>query len=157
MLFRCLILSHNYMKIKLCISDPEDVLGFVLGELDFHLDNGNNLTTDDENQFDKVDNSQDNCFNNVLNQTSSSVDEPNFVNTDACLMNSLLNDNNSEDKKRKIKSDVRPKGKELQHQVVKKLELLVTRGHRVVLLFDALNRLVSGGKTNKVMPFFSTI
>ena len=52
--------------------------------------------------------------------------------------------------KSKAKEKSRPKGKELQHQVVQKLEKLVEKGHRVVLVFDAVNRLVAANKISQV-------
>ena len=56
----------------------------------------------------------------------------------------------SDDKKQKSKAEHRPKGKELQHQVVKKLEKVVEGGQRVLLVFDAVNRLVVACRTSKV-------
>ncbi|XP_076442527.1 uncharacterized protein LOC143281281 [Babylonia areolata] len=56
-----------------------------------------------------------------------------------------------EDGKTKTKEESRPKGRELQHQVVKMLERLVEKGHRVVLVFDAVNRLVQANKTSQTL------
>ena len=56
----------------------------------------------------------------------------------------------SDDEKQKSKAEHRPKGKELQHQVVKKLEKVVEGGQRVLLVFDAVNRLVVACRTSKV-------
>jgi hypothetical protein len=54
-----------------------------------------------------------------------------------------------DERKEKKKKDNRPTGKELHYQVLKKLQAVVDGGRRVVLVFDAVNRLV-GGKISKV-------
>lgn len=64
--------------------------------------------------------------------------------------NKTTDSEKSDSDKQKPKAETRPKGKELQHQVVKKLEKLVEGGHRVVLVVDAINRLVAACKTSKV-------
>ncbi|KAL8601645.1 hypothetical protein ACOMHN_003911 [Nucella lapillus] len=47
--------------------------------------------------------------------------------------------------------ETRPKGRELQYQVTVKLEKLVASGHTVILVFDAINRLVVANKTSQTL------
>ncbi|KAK7104847.1 hypothetical protein V1264_019502 [Littorina saxatilis] len=114
----------------------EELLGYVYSELDHLLSDGKTEDTEQEgnNQGDGIQS------DNETKTIEKEKDTPRGKQEDSTQDKDKSND---EGDLKKPKAAPRPKGKELQHQMVKKLEKLVQEGRRVVLVFDAINRLVA--------------
>ncbi|KAK7481184.1 hypothetical protein BaRGS_00027617 [Batillaria attramentaria] len=131
--------------------NPEELLGFVYTELEYQL---GDVSKGDKN----TDSGKD--YGDCTGDTTKPPEKPEssgegdrsktphaIPNGDGAAKDSKSSSDSSDGVK--AKEPARPKGKELQRAILKQLERAVETGKTVLLVFDAVNRLVAPSKTSK--------